>query len=156
MVRWGRLVAHRGFAAAVALLGLALVVGAEPVVLAPDERALIEEVGKSIASDKAQVGKAPSAVLGTEIVLPFRDGTITLVRTSSFVREDGSISWRGIVKETGERAALMVWGNAVLAGYFAYDGTIFAIENLGSGVQAFAELGREMAVPDHHTSTDAM
>jgi hypothetical protein len=153
MVRRGRLVAYRGFAAGAGLLGLSLVVGAEPVGLASDERALIEQIGKSIASDKVHFGKAPNEVLGAEIVLPFRDGTITLVRTSSFVREDGSISWRGIVKETGERAALMVWGNALLAGYFAYDGTIFAIENMGSGVQAFAELGRAMAVPDHPAPT---
>jgi hypothetical protein len=65
------------------------------------------------------------------------------------MREDGSLSWRGVVKETGERAALMVWGKAVLAGYFAYDGTIFAIENVGGGLQAVAELGRDMALPDH-------
>ncbi len=134
------------------MLAFSLVVGssrsaAEPIVLAPDERALIEQVGKSIASDKVQFGKAPGDPLGAEIVLPFRDGSISLVRTSSFVREDGSISWRGIVKETGERAALMVWGNAVLAGYFAYDGTIFAIENLGGGLQAFAEVGRERYCP---------
>src|SRR6185295_6994542 len=155
MVRRGRLVAYRAFAAGAGLLGLSLVVGAEPVGPASDERALIEQIGKSIASDKVQFGKAPNNVLGAEIVLPFRGASITLLRTSSFVREDGSISWRGIVKETGERAALMVWGNAVLAGYFAYDGTIFAIENLGGGLQAFAEIGREMVLPDHPSPTVA-
>ena len=121
--------------------------------LAPNERALIEQVGKSMPPNSVQFGRAASDLAGAEIVLPFRDGTITLVRTNSFVREDGSISWRGVVKETGERAALMVWGNAVLAGYFAYDGTIFAIENLGGGLQAFAELGRELALPDHPSPT---
>jgi hypothetical protein len=149
-----------GFAASSAMLALSLLVGlsrpgAEPMALAPDERALIEQVGKSIASDKVQFGRAPSDPLGAEIVLPFRDGSITLLRTSSFAREDGSISWRGIVKETGERAALMVWGNAVLAGYFAYDGTIFAIENLGGGLHAFAEIGRELVLPDHPSPTSA-
>ncbi|HEU0059484.1 MAG TPA: hypothetical protein VFR19_06375, partial [Hyphomicrobiaceae bacterium] len=121
--------------------------------LAPNERALIDQVGKSMPPNTVQFGRASSDLVGAEIVLPFRDGTITLVRTSSFVREDGSISWRGVVKETGERAALMVWGKAVLAGYFAYDGTIFAIENLGGGLQAFAELGRELALPDHPLPT---
>jgi len=123
---------------------------AEPMALAPDERAIIAQVAKSIRSDNVRYGKAPTDPLGAEIALPFRDGTITLVRKSSFVREDGSISWRGIVKETGERAALMVWGKTLLTGYFAYDGTIFAIENLGGGLQAVAELGRS-ALPDHPT-----
>jgi hypothetical protein len=75
--------------------------GAEHVILAPDERAIIEKVAKSIRSDHVQYGKAPAETLGGEIAFPFRDGTITLVRATSFVREDGSISWRGIVKETG-------------------------------------------------------
>src|SRR5262245_22647005 len=130
-----------------AVLGLA-VGAAEPILLAPDERAIIDKVAKSIRAD-VQYGKAPAESQGGEITFPFRDGTITLVRTSSFVREDGSISWRGIVKETGERAALMVWGKTVLTGYFAYDGAIFAIENLGGGLHAFAELGRDKALPDH-------
>jgi Metallo-peptidase family M12 len=122
---------------------------AEPLLLAPDERAIIDKVTTASRAGNVQYGTAPVEVLGGEIAFPFRDGTITLVRTTSFVREDGSISWRGIVKETGERAALMVWGNAVLTGYFAYDGTIFAIENLGGGLHAFAELGRDKALPDH-------
>jgi hypothetical protein len=128
---------------------------AESILLAPDERAIIDKVSKSIRSEKVQYGKAPAEILGAEIAFPFRDGTITLVRTKSVVREDGSISWRGIVKETGERAALMVWGNTVLTGYFAYDGTIYAIENLGGGLHAFAELGRDKALPDHPTPAAA-
>ena len=148
------LVCFWGLAASAVILTLTLVVGsgrpgAEPIVLAPDESTLIEQVRKSIPSDNLQVGRALSEPAGAEIVLPFRDGTITLVRTSSFVREDGSMSWRGVVKDTGERAALMVWGKSVLAGYFAYDGTIFAIENVGGGLQAVAELGRDLALPDH-------
>jgi len=159
MLRRGLLLGFRGFAACAGMLAFLVVgsgrSGADPTVLAPDERALIEQVGKSITTDHMQFGRAPSVPIGAEIVLPFHDGSVTLVRTSSFVRDDGSISWRGIVKETGERAALMVWGNAVLAGYFAYNGTIFAIENLGGGLQAFAELGRETVVPDHPAPTAA-
>jgi len=123
--------------------------------LAPDERAIIEEVTRSVHGDNVAYGRAPADPLAGEITLPFRGGTITLVRTSSVVRDDGSISWRGVVKETGERAALMVWGKAVLTGYFAYDGTIFAIENLGGGLTAFAELGRDKAIPDHPAPTAA-
>ena len=140
------------------LVTLSLIFGpvpseAEPIILAPDERAIIEKVAKSFQPDNLQYGRAPTEPIGAEIALPFRDGTITLVRTTSFVREDGSISWRGIVKETGERAALMVWGNTLLTGYFAYDGTIFAIESLGGGLHAFAELGRENGLPDHPAPT---
>src|SRR5262245_42555395 len=154
MMRRGLLLGFCGCAASAGMLGLFLVVGsgragAEPMILAPDERALIEQVGKATPTDTMQFGRAPSAPIGAEISLPLQDGTITLVRTASFVREDGSISWRGIVKETGERAALMVWGKTVLTGYFAYDGAIFAIENLGGGLHAFAELGRDKALPDH-------
>ena len=46
------------------------------------------------------------------------------------MRQDGSVSWIGEVKDTGERAVLMLWGNALLTGYFAYKGTIFGVENL--------------------------
>jgi len=153
-------VASCGLAASAGLVALSLIVGAsrpgaEPTVLEPHERALIDQVRKPIDPNTVQFGRASSDAIGAEIVLPFQGSTITLVRTSSFVREDGSISWRGIVKETGERAALMVWGKSVLAGYFAYDGTIYAIENLGDGLQAFAELGRELALPDHPAPTTA-
>ena len=80
--------------------------------------------------------------------LPFRGGTITLVRKTSTRRSDGSISWRGEVADTGEPAALMVWNNAPLTGYFAYDGTIFTIENVGGGVNIFAEMG-PCKISDH-------
>jgi hypothetical protein len=43
----------------------------------------------------------------------------------------------------------MVWGNALLTGYFAYKGTVFAVESLGGGVHAFAELNRGRQLPDH-------
>src|SRR6185295_6984348 len=92
----------------------------------------------------------PTDPVGSEVKLPFRDGqTITLVRKSSSLQSDGSISWVGEVQETGERAILMVWGNALLTGYFAYKGTLFAVESLGGGVHAFAELGRVDQLQDH-------
>jgi Metallo-peptidase family M12 len=152
MQKWPFFVGIGGRGEAVLLAGwvvASMAWGAESVLLAPDEHTIIEKVTESIRSGNVEYGKAPAETLGSEIALPFRGGTITLVRTTSFVRDDGSISWRGIVKETGERAALMIWGNAVLTGYFAYDGTIFAIENLGGGLHAFVELGRDKALPDH-------
>ena len=51
------------------------------------------------------------------MTLPLRAGkAITLLRKSSVVQKDGSITWSGTVEETGERAVLMLWGNAVLTG----------------------------------------
>ena len=44
----------------------------------------------------------------------------------------------------------MVWNNAPLTGYFAYDGTIFSIENVGGGVNIFAEMGPRK-ISDHPT-----
>ena len=43
----------------------------------------------------------------------------------------------------------MVWNNAPLTGYFAYDGTIFTIENAGGGVNIFAEMDPRKLPADH-------
>jgi len=43
----------------------------------------------------------------------------------------------------------MLWGNALLTGYFAYKGTIFTVESLGGGVHAFAEMDRHKIPADH-------
>ena len=78
------------------------------------------------------------------MTLPLRAGkAITLLRKSSVVQKDGSITWTGTVEETGERAVLMLWGNAMLTGYLAYNGTIFTIESLGGGV-----VSSDMVGPD--------
>ena len=65
------------------------------------------------------------------------------------VQKDGSVAWVGEVEETGERALLMLWSNALLSGYFAYKGTIYTVESLGGGVHAFAELDRSKLPGDH-------
>src|SRR5262245_8775749 len=124
-------------------------VGADAVLLAPDQRTLIEKIAKPNGSEAVQYARASDSPVGAEITLPFGDRSLTLVRIGSVAREDGSISWHGQVKETGERAVLMLWGNALLTGYLGYNGTIYAIEGLGGGVHAFAELGRNKQLPDH-------
>src|SRR5262245_32749141 len=43
----------------------------------------------------------------------------------------------------------MVGAKALLTGYFAYKGPVFAVESLGGGVHAFAELNRGQQLPDH-------
>ncbi len=121
---------------------------AEPVTPSEDQKAIIAK----IAPSGAKIGFADPAsnAIGAEIRLPlWEDKVIVLRRKGSTLREDGSISWHGEVEETGERALLMVWGNALLTGYFAYKGTVFAVESLGGGVHAFAELNRGKQLPDH-------
>jgi len=123
---------------------------ADPKALSPDQLAIIAKIAKPSAGDNVRYADAPADPIGVEVKLPFGDGKfLTLVRKGSVLQSDGSISWHGEVQETGERAVLMVWGNALLSGYFAYDGTIFAVESLGGGVHAFKELGRDKNLPDH-------
>jgi len=119
--------------------------------LTADQQAIIAKIGQSARTNNVEYAGAPTDAVASEVQLPFRDRTISLVRKSSTLQSDGSITWVGEVKETGERAVLMVWGDALLTGYFAYKGTIFAVESLGGGVQAFAELGREKQLQDHPT-----
>jgi len=119
--------------------------------LTADQQAIIAKIGQTARTQNVEYAGAPADAIASEVQLPFRDSTITLVRKSSTLQSDGSITWVGEVKETGERAVLMVWGDALLTGYFAYKGTIFAVESLGGGVQAVAELGREKQLQDHPT-----
>ena len=43
----------------------------------------------------------------------------------------------------------MLWSNALLTGYFAYNGTIYTVESLGGGVNAFSEMDRRLIPADH-------
>jgi hypothetical protein len=74
------------------------------------------------------------------------------VRVNSTTQKDGSVTWSGRVKETGERAVLMLWANTMLTGYVAYQGTIFTLENAGGGVHASSEMNRGKLPPDHAPS----
>jgi len=65
------------------------------------------------------------------------------------LQKDGSVVWHGEVPETGERAMLMLWSNALLTGYFVFNGKIFTVESLGGGVNAFAEMDRRRLPADH-------
>jgi hypothetical protein len=123
--------------------------------LTPDQRLIIDYASQSSAGETLQYVPAPTEPIGAEIKLPFRQGKhVTLVRKASIRHKDGSVSWRGEVAETGEPAVLMLWNNSLLTGYFAYNGTIFTVENLGGGINAFAEMDRNK-VPADHPSSDA-
>lgn len=123
--------------------------------LTPDQQAIVDSLARSPALQNVHVAPAPAEAVGAEIKLPFRGGIITLVRKASTRRSDGSISWRGEVAETGEAATLMVWNNTPLTGYFAYDGTIFTIENAGGGINIFAEMDPRKLPADHPTPASA-
>jgi hypothetical protein len=124
--------------------------GAEPGALTADQRAIIDKIAKPSQAENLQFAGAPTDLIGARVRLPLREGThITLVRTGTTVLKDGSVTWRGEVEETGERAVLMLWSNALLTGYFAYKGTVFTVESLGGGVHAYAETDRHKLPADH-------
>jgi hypothetical protein len=120
--------------------------------LTSHQQAIADNVAKS-TSKELQFSKAPTDPIGAEFKLPLRPGLeVTLVRVDSTVQKDGSVTWSGRVKETGERAVLMLWANTMLTGYVAYQGTIFTLENAGGGVHASSELDRGKLPPDHAPS----
>jgi hypothetical protein len=122
---------------------------AEPLSLTPDQQTIISKLAKPSEAGSVQYEGAPTEPIGAEIRLPFRGKLITLIRTGIVTQKDGSVTWQGKVEETGERAVLMVWGNALLTGYFAYKGTVFTVESLGGGVHAYAEMDRNKLPADH-------
>ena len=135
---------------ALSAMSLPLLAENEPPALTPDQRAIIDQIAKSSNGESVHYAGAPTDPIGAEVRLPFREGKyITLVRRGSAAQKDGSVSWHGEVQETGERAVLMLWSNALLTGYFAYKGTIFTVESLGGGVHAFAEMDRGKLPADH-------
>lgn len=134
----------------VLLAPAAAIADGESASLTPDQQAIIGKIAKSAPSENVHYARAPTDPIGEKVTLPLRAGkSVTLLRKSSVVQKDGSITWSGTVEETGERAVLMLWGNAMLTGYLAYNGTIFTIESLGGGVNAFAEMDRRKLPADH-------
>jgi hypothetical protein len=119
-----------------------------PTALTPDQRAIIAKISKPAGRGDLQYSGAPTDV-GAEVQLPVGGKSVTVVRKQSILQTDGSVVWYGEVQETGERAMLMLWSNALLTGYFAYKGTIFTVESLGGGVSAFSEMDRRQIPADH-------
>jgi hypothetical protein len=120
--------------------------------LTSHQQAIADNTAKS-ANKELQFSKAPTDPIGEEVKLSLRPGLeVTLVRVNSTAQKDGSLTWSGRVKETGERAVLMLWANTMLTGYVAYQGTIFTLENAGGGVHASFEMNRGKLPPDHAPS----
>lgn len=90
----------------------------------------------------ARYAGAPTDSIGSEVTLPLGDGqSVTLVKTGSVLQKDGSVVWRGEVAESGERAMLMLWSNALLTGHFVCNGKIFTVESPGQWCQCLCGNG---------------
>jgi len=130
----------------------------EPGSLRPAQQAV---VNKAIGSDETvsvNVLKMPSAAViehamtypEGKVVLPLAQGNnITLVRTQTTVRTQKGLSWRGFVEGTGEKAALMLWNDGRLSGYFAHNGRLFSVTNIGGDIHTLAEMDAAKLPPDH-------
>jgi len=116
--------------------------------LTPDQRAIIGKIAKPRGRGELQYSGAPTDV-GAEVQLSVQGKYVSIVRKQSSLQKDGSVVWYGEVQETGERAMLMLWSNALLTGYFAYKGTIYTVECLGGGVSASSEMDRRQIPADH-------
>ena len=116
--------------------------------LTPDQRAIIGKIAKPRGRGELQYSGAPTDV-GAEVQLSVQGKYVSIVRKQSSLQKDGSVVWYGEVQETGERAMLMLWSNALLTGYFAYKGTIYTVESLGGGVSASSEMDRRQIPADH-------
>jgi peptidyl-Asp metalloendopeptidase len=137
---------------------------AESAALTPDQRAIVDSLAQSPHEDNVltftmpdgsvkEYAVAPTGQIGARVRLPLRNGKfITLVRREYVIEKDGSVSWRGVVEETGERAVLMLWNNSLLSGYVVYNGTVLSVESLGGGIQAMSEMDPSALPPDHPPS----
>ena len=121
--------------------------------LTPDQRKIVEQSSKPSGRGEFHYSGAAMDTVGAEVRVPVAGKTITIVRKNSTMQSDGSVIWLGEVQQTGERALLMLWSNAVLTGYFAYNGTIYTVENLGGGVKVFTEMDRRKMPADHPIAT---
>jgi hypothetical protein len=118
--------------------------------LTPDQKLIVSKTAKPGRGAEVQYNGTPIEAIGGRITLPLGSAKrVTLRRKDSELQKDGSLIWQGEVEETGERALLMLWSSALLTGYFAYNGTIYTLENLGGGVAAVAEQDPSKLPPDH-------
>src|SRR5262245_23976038 len=100
-----------------AVAALAQTEAAAPA-LTPDQRALIGKIAKPTGRGELQYSGTPIDEVGAVVHLPVpvHGRYITIVRKESNLQKDGSVVWYGEVQETGERAMLMLWSNALLTG----------------------------------------
>jgi hypothetical protein len=99
--------------------------------LTPDQQAIVDQIARPAGGERSRYAGTASDVIGTEVTLPLGNGQfVTLVRTGSVLQKDGSVVWHGEVPQTGERAMLMLWSNALLTGIEEANETF---KNIGIG-----------------------
>ena len=130
----------------------------EPGSLGAAQQAVVNKAIGLAETVNVNVLKTPNAAVSEhamtypegKIVLPLAQGiNITLVRTQTTVRTQKGLSWRGLVEATGEKAALMLWNDGRLSGYFAHSGSLFSVTNIGGDIHALAEMDPAKLPPDH-------
>ena len=130
----------------------------EPSALRPAQQAVVNKRTGLAETVNVNVLKMPHAAVTEhamtypegKIVLPLgQSKKITLVRARTTVRTEKGLSWRGLVEETGEKAALMLWTDGRLSGYLAYNGNLFALSNIGGDIHVMAETDVSKLPPDH-------
>jgi peptidyl-Asp metalloendopeptidase len=130
----------------------------EPGLLEPAQQAVVNKAIGLAETVNVNVLKTPNAAIiehamtypEGKIVLPLAQGSnITLVRTQTTVRTQKGLSWRGVVEATGEKAALMLWNDGRLSGYFAHNGSLFSVTNIGGDIHALTEMDPAKLPPDH-------
>jgi peptidyl-Asp metalloendopeptidase len=129
-----------------------------PVSLAPPQQTVVNKVGGLAETVNVNVLRMPHAAVvehamahpDAKVVLPLGEGrTITLLRTQPTVKTDKGFSWRGETESTGEQAALMLWQDGHLSGYFGYNGHIYTVSQLGGDIHTMAEMDPGKLPPDH-------
>jgi peptidyl-Asp metalloendopeptidase len=130
----------------------------EPGSLRPAQQSVVNKAIGLAETVGVNVLKLPNAAVieyaltypEGKIVLPLAQGDdITLVRTQTTVRMEKGLSWRGIVADTGEKAALMLWSDGRLSGYLAHNGRLFSVTNVGGDIHTLAEMDAAKLPPDH-------
>jgi len=129
-----------------------------PVSVTATEQAVVDKVGGLAETVQVNLLKMPPAAVvehamthpEARVVLPLSDGkTITLLRTQPIANTDKGSSWRGETEGTGEQAALMLWKDGHLSGYFGYNGHIYTVSGVSGDVHTMAEMDPGKLPPDH-------
>jgi len=129
-----------------------------PAPLAPAQQAVVNKIGGLAETVNVNLLKMPHAALvehamahpEAKIILPLGAGkTITLVRTQPTVKTGRGFSWRGESEGTGEQAALMLWKDGHLSGYFGYNGHIYTVSHTNGAIHTMAEMDPGKLPPDH-------
>jgi len=89
----------------------------------------------------------------TSILLTIADGKTITARRTRVVPVAGGYAWHGVVEGTDEPVTLLWWPSGKLTGSVTYQGSVYAIHDLGSGMHAIVEMNSGR-FPDEHAPMD--